>query len=100
MALFALFVACSPDKGIKSELVDRADYGEAWPLTVEEALLVCDPGGIPTVQVDGRAYGLRSVTTPEETEKGLRRIWAVDPGGVDGKKDMTILLDDALELCE
>ena len=50
--------------------------------------------------VDGRAYGLRNVATPEETEKGLRRIWVNDPDGVGGKKDMTILLENALDLCE
>ena len=49
-ALAAALVACSPDKGFKSEQVGRTDYGEAWPLTVEDALLVCDPGGVPTVQ--------------------------------------------------
>lgn len=99
-ALAAALVACSPDKGFKSEQVGRTDYGEAWPLTVADALLVCDPGGVPTVQVDGRAYGLRNVATPEETEKGLRRIWVNDPDGVGGKKDMTILLENALDLCE
>lgn len=102
VALVAVLVACSPDKGFKSEQVARADYGEAWPLTVEKALLVCGPGegGVPTVEVDGRAFGLRNVATPAETEKGLRRIWADDPDGVGGKKDMTVLLEDALGLCE
>jgi len=98
-ALVAALASCSSDKGFESSQVEQADYGEAWPLTVDEALLVCGPGDVPTVEVDGRAYGLRKVATPEETEHGLRRIWANDPAGVDGKNDMTNLLADALRLC-
>ncbi len=40
-----LAVACAPEN---SMTVKQSDYGDAWPLTIPEATLVCEKGcGIP-----------------------------------------------------
>jgi hypothetical protein len=99
LVVLACLAGCTPDKGFKTRDISRADYGDRWPLTVDEAVLACEPGGVPTVTVDGFSYGL----DPTDEEKlrpahRLERILANDSEG--RQKDGTVLLRDALALCE
>ena len=99
LVLLALLAACSPDKGFKTRDISRSDYGDQWPLTVDAAVLACEPGRVPTVTVDGSTYSL-DAADEEKVPSSLRleRIWADDPDGK--KKDITVLARDALEMCD
>lgn len=92
-----LVAACSPDKGFPSTEVGAEDYGEAWPLTVDTAVLTCGPGGVVTVTVKGRSYGIEEVRRPADAERGLRRIWA---GDAEGRRSLQPLVEDARKLCD
>jgi hypothetical protein len=98
-ATLVAVMACSPDKGFKTRTVTADDYGDAWPLTVERAVIACEPGDVPTVTVDGRTFRLDD-ETPETAEPQLCRIWADSSAEKNGKKDMTVLREDALALCD
>ena len=82
LVVLAGLVACTPDKGFKTRDISRADYEERWPLSVDAAVLACEPGGVATVTVDGTTYGL---DTADErmmpAASRLDRILADGPGG-------------------
>lgn len=100
IAVFSLtlvLAACSSDSGFTTREVTRSDYGSAWPLTVDHAVLACEPGGVPTVTVKQRSYRLSE--TSADLSPGLLRVWVDDPTTampVSAKP----LLDDALSLCD
>lgn len=97
LSLTVLLPGCSSDKGFAAREVTRSDYGSAWPLTVDNAVLACEPGGVPTVTVEGRSYRLYERST--DLSPGLLRVWVDDPTTalpVSAKP----LLDDALSLCD
>ncbi|WP_243058055.1 DUF2511 domain-containing protein [Nocardioides sp. SR21] len=94
-----LLAACSSDQDIESLEVGRSNYGDEWPLTVDEAVLACEPGDVTTLTVDGRSYGLDGLSGGAEPEAGLRRILAQNP--VDGARGgLAALAEDAQELCD
>lgn len=99
LVLLAGLAACTPDKGFKAHEISREDYGDRWPLTVDAAVLACEPGGVPTVTVDGTTYGLNAADEREiRSAFRLERILADESDG--GRKDAAVLLRDALALCE
>lgn len=99
VVLLAGLAACTPDKGFKTHDISREDYGDRWPLTVDTAVLACEPGGVPTVTVDGTSYGLdRADEQRIPPAFRLERILADESDG--GRRDATVLLQDALALCE
>lgn len=94
-------VACQPDKGFKTERISQSDYGDAWPLTVDEVVLGCEPGGVPTLTDDGVTYGLDDWELERDEapdRRNLTHIWARDDAGE--LMSMDVLLEDALDLCE
>lgn len=97
LSLIIVLPGCSSDNGFATREVTRNDYGSAWPLTVDHAVLACEPGGVPTVTVEGRSYGLYETST--DLPQGLLRVWVNDP-----TTGMPIsakpLLGDALTLCD
>lgn len=99
-AASVLLGACTPDKGFQAEEISRSDYGDSWPLTANDAVLACEPGGIPTVTVEGRSYGLddwADVMGKPPRRAHLTHVWATDDSG--RLMDMDVLLEDALALC-
>lgn len=99
LGLLPALAACTPDESFKTHEIRRGDYGERWPLTVDAAVLACEPGGVATVTVDGTTYGLEAADE-QKSRPGFRleRILANDSDR--GKKDPTVLLRDARGLCE
>ncbi|MDQ1629578.1 MAG: hypothetical protein QOI54_3322 [Actinomycetota bacterium] len=83
--------------------VSAADYGADWPLTVDHGTLKCDGSdgvGEATIDVDGTTYALNGIAKGNTDFSDIDPIWAANPD-VDGlKKDISVLIDDALKLCK
>ncbi|NHC24694.1 hypothetical protein G6553_16130 [Nocardioides sp. IC4_145] len=95
-----VLAACSSDKGLgETERVSDDDLGDAWPLTVESALLTCDDGYV-LVQVDGNSFRIDGIAGPDDAHPGFRRLWATDPERLDGRKDLSALVDAGRSLCD
>lgn len=100
LGVVLLLGACSYDKGFgPSERVDAVDYGSEWPLTVDSAVLTCDPGGALFITIDGRSFGLDGITEQNAPFK-FERFWATGPAGGVTYKDLSPLLRSAQALCE
>lgn len=85
--------------------VTRADFGEAWPFTVERGILGCQailrPGDSPlyalTFTVDGIIYGLNGWALTYGAPR-LDPIWAENADG--GRRDLTPVLEHTRTLCK
>lgn len=99
VCLLCGLIACASDQGFATRNVSRKDYAGNWPLIADDAVLACEPGGVPTVTVGGTSY---SLDRAGEREAGptalLSQVLADDPAG--GKKDPAALRADALALCD
>lgn len=85
--------------------VSRAEFGKAWPLTVDQGVLSCDGSGVIFTTPEGDEYGVNG------TAKGLGYpeidpIWKEDrsydlPGdGPPLRVDISALIDRGLEICQ
>lgn len=94
------------DQRDEDGFVTSADYGSAWPLTVDAGFLGCPEsfgdrnGAVTFTTLDGDEYALNGQASHDYPD--LRPIWADDPtygknGGV--KKSTAILIDDGLDEC-
>lgn len=100
LLVVALLGACSADKGFgETQEVTATDYGSAWPLTVDSALLNCDENGSISVQVQGAAFRIDDITDPQDVPSGFLRIWATDPAQASGRKELKPLLEHGRSLC-
>ena len=119
--IFSLvLIACG---GVEnSKTIERSDYGAEWPLTIAEALLVCEPPSRVFVEVNGHYYGVNGIGTSyvgneyPDKARDLRTIWQEDGerirqlreagfstteiASVDPRKSIHSLIEDGLELCE
>lgn len=105
LLLAAALLSCSPsDDEPGGQKVSRNDYGKNWPLTVESGTLDCEGSdgiGEATITVDGTTYALNGLAKQNPDNADVRPIWADDPElGQGSKKDIGVLIDDALELCD
>ena len=99
-----LAVACAPEN---SMTVKQSDYGDAWPLTIPEATLVCEKGAV-FLKADGKHYGITGLGQTwvkleyPSTARSLDAIWRDDPASNFSGLKISIgpLIDDGLELCE
>lgn len=83
--------------------VTRADFGEAWPLTVDAGELECvEVTGrvhVLVIHVGGKTYAVNGTAI----DRGYQRIdpiWRDNPRIKGAKMDMGPLLKAARELCE
>lgn len=88
-------------------LVTRDDLGDEWPLTVDYAVLACEPitaGGM-ALQVatlaapDGTVYALNGTAKDHTEAADIEPIWADNPDVEGLKVDISPLIDKALTLC-
>ncbi len=92
--------------GSNERSVSRADYGNAWPLTVESGTLRCEePGAVTfTSDEDGTTYSVNGTAEGMAEASGwqnIRPIWADDPNPTMEGLEISIgpLIDDGLALC-
>lgn len=87
-------------------LVTRTDLGDTWPLTVDYAVLHCQPkqaGGInlqlaTLTAPDGTEYALNGHAKSHTTAQDIEPIWAPDPS-TGAKVDIGPLIERARALC-
>ncbi len=97
----------APRPRFDTQEVSRSDFGDRWPLTVDEGVLVCSREGsrvIVTFLVTGstREYALNA-SAERQGFPPINPIWADDPryasSGAGIKIAITTLRSRALELC-
>jgi len=77
--------------------ISRADYGDAWPLTVDSGTLTCEPGHAVVFRApDGKEYGVNGAAGDRPD---IGPIWADDPTGIAPKLDLSPLIEAGLALC-
>lgn len=83
--------------------VTREEYGEDWPLTVDEAKVRCEGAMAVVVEADGETYALNGVAR-QAGYPNVDPIWRDHPDVPDGmdpwKVNIGPLIDLGLELCE
>ena len=85
LMLFILIIvaACYAAEGRR--YISQGDYGEAWPLTVSEAILSCERSMV-WVETDEQAYPINGMATsrlrkerPDLSVRDLEEIWRISP---------------------
>ena len=97
-------LAGSESAGRSGKRISRADYGKAWPLTVDEGTLSCNSDAVTFTSDDGTTYWVNGTAGDMADEHGWKDIhpnWAASPTPIYGpKKSIGPLIDDGLKLCQ
>ena len=95
-------MACAGD----GDPIERADYGDDWPLTVGEAKLYCDKESMVWVETGGNAYPLNGTAMtwlanlhPNKKVRNLEDIWRENPDIPGTRISIGGLINDGLSLC-
>lgn len=85
-------------------MLAAAQYGSAWPLTADRAIVRCyRSGGAEevTVTINGTEYAVNSAarTTGKWKDFTTSGYWKADPSGLDQKVDIGPLIEKGLEIC-
>jgi Protein of unknown function (DUF2511) len=104
-ALPLALAACGGASGSgHSRYVSRSQYGSSWPLKVSKGTLGCtDPDEVTFTKPNGAVYWVNGLAGDAASENGwlnIRPIWANDPTTPGLKKDIGVLIDDGLKLCQ
>jgi Protein of unknown function (DUF2511) len=99
----ASLAACSSTTGGGSDSaeVSRAEFGNAWPLTVESGTVSCEPpSSVVFTDDSGNRYAVNGTAMSATDYPDIDAIWAPNPE-IDGTKiDISPILDTGLDLCE
>jgi hypothetical protein len=83
--------------------VQRSDYGQAWPLTIDHGTLRCEPWStVVFTAPDGTEYAVNGMAEAQEGLADIEPIWRDDPdppAGADLKVSIHPLIERGLELC-
>jgi hypothetical protein len=84
--------------------VRAEEYGDAWPLTIDEGVLSCDADRVVFTAPDGAVYALNGLAETHADQEGwsdVDPIWADNPSDSGGPKlNIGPLIDDGLALCD
>lgn len=89
---------------IEDDLPDNAKrvfartYGSEWPLTVDDGVLRCESGLRLVFEWEGETYALNGLAGSDY--QPLNSLWDDNPSVSGLKKDLSPLIDDAMELCD
>jgi Protein of unknown function (DUF2511) len=101
-AIIVILAGCSGSAPVATPVlgaVSRAQYGDAWPLTVESGVLRCEPGQAVVFRApDGSDYGVNGPSL-DDSYHHIEAIWAADPTGVSPKLSLGPLIQAGLALC-
>ena len=89
----------APDLDPNEALMTRADYGKAWPLTVDEGIVSCEGAGEVYFEAEGTTYAVNGLALGRDNAPEIDRIWAPDPQIKGLKIDIGPIIDTGLELC-
>lgn len=87
------------------QLISAADYGDAWPFTVEEMHLSCLPGSAVVVAdvESGVMYPLNGMAKNKARALALEpldKVWRADPANPGAKVSLGPLIEQGLQLCK
>ena len=98
------FVALACGDG--GHTITKADYGDDWPLTVDDVKLFCDREFMVWIEADGFAYPVNGVAMdwlarihPDKEIRDFDDIWRENPDLPDTYVGVGGLIDDGLALC-
>lgn len=104
VALLSL-LACTPgdtdrSRGTKGEQVSRADFGDGWPLVVDQGQLRCEaPSRLVFTDPNGSEWGVNGMAITHGYPE-IDPIWADNPEIPGTKKNIGPLIDRGLSMCE
>lgn len=92
--------------GSNERYVSQADYGDAWPLTLDGGMLRCEgPGAVSFTSSEGIVYSINGTAkawsrTNNLAWKDIDTIWADDPSAGGRKMNVGPLVAGGLALCD
>lgn len=95
LVALALVLASCSKRGVK---VSRAEYGDAWPLTVESGRLECVPPSAIIFHSGGETYAVNG-TADSLGYRDIRPIWRDNPDGPTPKINIGPLIKRGLAYC-
>lgn len=105
-ATACLLAACSSTPTPREPLtgngadLDRADFGDTWPLTVDSGTVYCLDGAV-TFYTYGHEYTINGTArTLHPTWPTIDEIWAPNPDVPGTSIDISPVLDAGLALCD
>lgn len=79
--------------------VSRSDYGQEWPLTVDQGKLRCEsPSAVVFTAPDGSEYAINGAASTQGYAE-IDPIWRNNPDISEAKVNIGPLIDDGLALC-
>jgi hypothetical protein len=95
----AALTACGTE--LPAQELQRADYGDDWPLTVDSGTVRCEHGTQVVFESGGKTYAVNGAATSQRPDlPDVAEIWADNPAGQPPKLDISPIVDAGLELCE
>lgn len=83
--------------------ITKQEFGEKWPLTVDEGILACKgKGGFGEVifKANGKTYAVNGIAMGTKKYIPVDEIWANDPSASVLKKNIGPIIDRGLKLCQ
>lgn len=97
--LIILLAGCGGSaESSSSEVVSKADFGEAWPFTVDSGKLSCEASAV-TFAASGKRYALNGTAKSSGQYADVDAIWAAHPVVPGAKKDIGPMIERGLKLC-
>ncbi|MDQ3913925.1 MAG: YebY family protein [Actinomycetota bacterium] len=94
-----LLGACS-GAGQEGQKVTADEFGNDWPLTVDEGYLNCEGAGAVTfTDPDGNTYAVNGTALGATEYPEIDAIWADSNNDFAPKKSIGPLIDRGLEIC-
>jgi len=103
LAVVALsLAACGSSDPPGGRKVSKADFGDAWPFTVDSGTLYCkgsSTAGAVTLRAGGKDLRAQQHGEHVRPRPRLTPIWADDPTSAGSKKSINPLITAGLRLC-
>jgi hypothetical protein len=80
--------------------ISSDEFGNEWPLTVDEGIVRCEGAGEVYFTADGTTYSVNGLAMGNSDLPDIDVIWADDPEISGLKINISPIIDRGLELCD